>query len=69
MMLQESSPGILDRQKDEWAGPTANEAGNIAGGRNDRTEATLLCHIMRSQGYTEKIIMLGKIEGSGKHQI
>lgn len=67
MVLQESSPGTLDHQRDELAGPTANEAGNISGGRNDRTDAVLLCHIMRSQGSTEKIMMLGKIEHSRKY--
>lgn len=51
---------VLGRQKDELVGPRANQAGNISGGKNDKTEAVPLGDIMRRHGSLEKTIMAGK---------
>lgn len=58
--MEEGSMDVLGRQKDELVGPRENQAGNISGGKNDKTEAVPLGDIMRRHGSLEKTIMAGK---------
>lgn len=58
-VLEENSADTLDRQEDKQVGPRANQAGNIAGGTHDDTEAVLL------QAHWKKVVFFGRDTNSG----
>ena len=62
MVPEERSTRTLDHQKGKQIGPGAKSACNIAGGKNDKTEAALLPAHLEKAGFS------GKDKNAGKNR-
>lgn len=69
MELKGSFMDTLDHQTDEQVGPRTNVAGNILGGKHDKTSAVQLWAHPEKASSLEKRIMLGAIEDGRKNRV